>query len=280
MSWLAWLAPWEFSPTVIVTIGLAAGLYLRGQMRIRCGFWRPFAFWVGLALVYAALHTRLDYYAEREFFVHRLQHLLLHHLGPFLIMLSSPGPVMRAGLPLAWRTRLWRRALAQPALRLALDLLLNPWVASILFFGIIYFWLWPSLHFIAMLDWRLYRVMNWSVTIDGLLFWWLVLDRRPKPPARLAPGVRILISLIVALPQILVGAYVTFTRHDLYPLYDLCGRAFPSISAMRSQRIGGLILWIPSAMMSVIGALVALRHWISLSSRGRLPRTGTARAAR
>ena len=278
MSASSWLLPWEFSPTVIVAVGTTALLYLRGMRRIRCGFWRPFSFWAGLTLIYAALHTRLDYYAEREFFVHRLQHLVLHHLGPFLIMLSSPGPVMRAGLPLVWRTRL-SRTMGNAPVRIGFDVLLNPWFAAILFFGIIYLWLWPSLHFVAMLDWRIYRVMNWSVTVDGLLFWWLVLDRRPKPPARLAPGVRILVSLAVALPQILVGAYVTFTARDLYPIYDLCGRAFEGISAMQSQRIGGLILWIPSAMMSVVGALMALRHWMSLSSRGRLPRRAQPAAA-
>jgi len=280
MNWLSWLAPWEFSPTVIIFVGGASLLYLRGARRRRCGFWRQLGFWAGLALIYSALHTRLDYYAEREFFVHRLQHLALHHLGPFLIMLAAPGAALRAGLPLGFRIRVWRPLMRSAAVRIAFDVLLNPWVAAVLFFGIIYLWLWPQLHFIAMLDWRLYRVMNWSVTIDGLLFWWLVLDRRPKPPARLAPGVRVLVSLAVALPQILVGAYITFARSNLYPLYELCGRAFAAISALQSQRWGGLVLWIPSAMMSALGALIALRHWISLSSRSRLPRRVPRRVPR
>jgi putative membrane protein len=270
MNLLYWLTPWEFSPTVIVATGVAALLYLRGARVRPPGFWRQLSFWVGLALIYAALHTRFDYYAQREFFMHRLQHLGLHHLGPFLIMLAVPGMTLRAGLPLAWRTRVVQPTLRSAPVQFVFHILLNPVVAAFLFFGIIYFWLWPSLHFIAMLDWRLYRAMNWSVTIDGLLFWWLVLDRRPKPPARLAPGVRVLVALAVALPQIILGAYIVFARHDLYPIYDLCGRAFADMSSMTSQRIGGIILWIPSAMMSVIAALVALAHWTSLSSRHRL----------
>lgn len=224
-----------------------------------------------MVLIYVALHTRLDYYAEREFFIHRLQHLLLHHLGPFLIAWAYPGPTLRQGLPLRWRRGL-SRTLARAPLRMAMNVLFNPWVAAFLFVGVIYVWLWPPIHFVAMLDWRLYRAMNWSVTVDGLMFWWLVLDRRPKPPARLGAGMRILVSLVVALPQILLGAYITFSRQDLFPIYDICGRAFPSISSVQAQRIGGLILWIPSAMMSVVAALVALRHWTSLSSRRRLPR--------
>ncbi len=272
MNLLSWLLPWDFSPTVFVALGAVALLYLRGARRRPSGFWPQLSFWTGMVLIYAALQTRWDYYAEREFFVHRLQHLVLHHLGPFLVMLAAPGPVLRSGLPLRWRIRIWNRLSRSAPVRVLLDVLLNPWVAAFLFFGIIYLWLWPRLHFLAMLDWRLYRLMNWSVTVDGLLFWWLVLDRRSKPPARLAPGARILVSLVVALPQILVGAYVTFARTDLYPIYALCGRAFAGISTQQSQTIGGLVLWVPSGMMSAAGALVALRHWISLSSRGRLPR--------
>lgn len=271
MNPLYWLTPWEFSPTVIVCVAVAALLYLRGARRRPPGAWRQLWFWSGLVLIYVCLHTRLDYYSEREFFMHRLQHLGLHHLGPFLIALAVPGVTLRAGLPWRWRRRALKPLLHSWPVRGLFAVLLNPWVAAFLFFGVIWLWLIPSIHFIAMLDWRWYRVMNWSVTVDGLLFWWLVLDPRPRPPARLAPGVRVLVSLAVALPQILVGAYITFARTDLYPIYDLCGRAFANVSSMQSQMYGGIILWIPSAMMSALGALIALRNWISLSSRGRLP---------
>jgi putative membrane protein len=126
------------------------------------------------------------------------------------------------------------------------------------------------IHFVAMLDWRLYRVMNWSMVLDGLMFWWLVLDSRPAPPARLAPGRRILIVIAAIPPQIVLGAFIFFTPRELYSVYSICGRAFTWLSPMRDQQIGGLLLWIPGSMMSVVGALIALRHWMRLSARGRL----------
>lgn len=272
MGWLHWLVPWEPSPTVVVCFALAAALYLSGTLRspMTAPWPRQLAFWCGLAVLYIGLHTQLDYYAEHEFFVHRLQHLGLHHLGPFLIALSVPGATLRRGLPLSWRVRVLRPLLTRGPLRWLLAFLFNPIVASVLFVGLIYFWLWPAVHFDAMLDAHLYRVMNWSMTVDGLLFWWLILDSRPRPPARLAPGVRVLVALAVMVPQILIGAYITFVRHDLYPIYALCGRAFGGISAATDQYLGGLILWIPSSMMSVLGALVAFRNWLRLSSRGKL----------
>jgi putative membrane protein len=72
-------------------------------------------------------------------------------------------------------------------------------------------------------------------------------------------------------PQILLGAFIFFTPRELYPVYSICGRAFTWLSPMRDQQIGGLLLWIPGSMMSVVGALIALRHWMRLSARGRLP---------
>ncbi len=132
---------------------------------------------------------------------------------------------------------------------------------------LIYLWLWPAVHFVAMLDARWYRVMNWSMTLDGLMFWWLILDRRRHPPARLAPGVRVLLAVAVTVPQILLGAYITFSHDELYPIYALCGRVFGGISGATDQYLGGLILWIPSSMMSVIAALIAMHRWLVLDSR-------------
>ena len=68
-------------------------------------------------------------------------------------------------------------------------------------------------------------------------------------------------------PQILLGAFVTFTHADLYPIYAVCGRAFGGVSPQTDQYLGGLILWIPSSMMSVIAALFAMRNWLALDTR-------------
>jgi putative membrane protein len=277
-SILYWLEPWEPSPTVVVAVLIAAVLFTRGARRARVSFARRAAFWLGLAAIYIALHTRLDYYFEHEFFMHRLQHLVLHHLGPFLIALSYPGAALRSGIPFGWRQRWMRPAMGTRAVRVMLDVLFNPVIAVTLFVGLIYFWLLSPIHFKAMLDDRLYRVMNWSMVIDGLLFWWLVLDSRPAPPARVAPGRRVLMVIAAIPPQILLGAYIFFTPHELYPIYSICGRAFTWISPMRDQQIGGLLLWIPGSMMSVVGALIALRHWLRLSARSRL-RDGRKRRA-
>ncbi|MDR3098993.1 MAG: cytochrome c oxidase assembly protein, partial [Paraburkholderia sp.] len=245
MNLLYWLDPWEPSPTVVIAVVLAGVLFARGKRHAKVSLARQISFWFGLGALYVALHTRLDYVFEHEFFMHRAQHLVLHHLGPFFIALAYPGAALRAGIPFAWRQRFVRPALNARPVRAMLDVVMHPVVAVALFVGLIYFWLLSPIHFIAMLDWRLYRVMNWSMVIDGLLFWWLVLDPRPAPPARLAPGKRVLVVIAAIPPQIVLGAFIFFTSHELYPVYSLCGRAFTWLSPMRDQQIGGLLLWIP-----------------------------------
>lgn len=274
MDLLRWLVPWEPSILVVVCTALAAWGYLRGLRRGHghVAWPRQLAWWAGLAILYVGLHTHLDYYAEHQFFIHRLQHLGLHHLGPFLMVLARPGVVLRAALPLRFRTRVLRPVMAWAPLRATFDFLFHPLVAALLFVGLVYLWLVPSIHFYAMLDVRLYKLMNYSMAVDGLLFWWVVLDRRTSPPAHLSPGRRMFTAALAIPPQILIGAYVTFSRHELYAVYDVCGRIFLNVSAATDQYLGGLILWIPSSMMSVLGALLAFSAWVRLDAAGRLPR--------
>ena len=218
-------------------------------------------------MLYLSMHTLLDYYAERMFFIHRLQHLVLHHLGPLVIMAAYPGSVMRAGLPLSWRVRLHR--FNQTLLgRALISIMTNPIIVPTLFVFLVVIWLIPSVQFYSMLDWRLYRLMNWSVVITGFMYWNLILDRRPNPPAAMTPGGRVISPILTMAPQMVAGAVIAFTERDLYPLFDLCGRAI-AMSPQTDQMIGGLTMWIPAALTEVIGLLVALRTLMRLSAKGR-----------
>jgi putative membrane protein len=276
---LKWLVPWEFSWSFLGIFIATCVLYVRGCRRLRVGRGRQLAFWIGMAVIYLGLHTYLDFYAEHEFFVHRIQQLLLHHLAPLLIVAAYPGTVLRAGLPFAWRTRALRPLLHSRPWRIAAGVLLNPLLASVLFVVFVLIWLIPAAQTLAMLDWRVYRFMNWSMLASGFAYWWLVLDHRPRPPGRMTTGLRVLSPAITMTPQILAGAIVTFSKADLYPIFEICGRAF-TFNVMTGQLIGGVIIWVPAALVESAGALLALRNWLRLSRNGRLPRSRHRRAQR
>ena len=244
-----WVEPWEFSWVFLATFVFACVLYVRGCRRLHVSAGRQLAFWIGMAIIYVSLQTYLDYFAEHEFFMHRTQQLLLHHLAPLLICATYPMSVLRAGLPLSWRSALVRPLQRSQPWRVISGVLFNPAVATVLFVLFVLIWLWPPLQTLAMLDWRIYRFMNWTMLISGFVYWSLVLDHRPHPPARM----------------------ITFSRTDLYPIFELCGRAF-TFNVLTGQMIGGLITWVPAAFIESIGALLALRVWLRLSRAGRLPK--------
>jgi putative membrane protein len=156
--------------------------------------------------------------------------------------------------------------------------LLNPAFISAAFVVSVLVWLIPSVQFVSMLDWRIYLFMNASVAVSGLLYWWMVLDHRPSPPSRTRPGLRVLSPIITMTPQILAGAVITFTSRDLYPVFTLCGRAFTSIPPALDQSLGGLIMWVPAALLETIGAMMALRHMMRLSN-SQAPRAIAPRSA-
>ena len=269
MNWLEWLTPWEFSPTLIVTFVICGVLFWRGSRVHAVQKSRQWLFWIGFIALYLNLHTLVDYYSERMFFIHRLQHLFLHHLLPLLIMLSYPGQVMRAGLPLAWRRR-WRDFLCTPTGLRIKNTFTHPVLVPFLFVFFVLVWLLPIPQFYSMIDWRLYRFMNWSVVISGLMYWNLILDRRPAPPARMKPWGRVVSPLITMAPQIVVGAYITFATQDLYPIFDLCGRAIPSFDALKDQAVGGLVMWVAAGLVETFGIVYALATVVRLSAKGRL----------
>ncbi len=252
-------APWEFSWTQFLAALLALFWYARGVALTpaleRPSRWRQAAYGLGVIALYAVLLTHFEYMAQHMFFLNRLQHLVMHHLGPFLIALAWPGAALLRGMPAPLR-----RVVESAPLRRAMRVVQQPLLAGTLFVGLIYFWLIPAVHFRAMIDPRLYTVMNWSMVIDGLLFWSLTLDPRAAPPARVSFAMRMIVTTLVMFPQIVLGASITFSTTSLYPYYDLCGRLYPTVGALLDQHIGGVILWIPSAMMSSVAFMLTLNN--------------------
>lgn len=271
---LTLLTPWEPLWPLIAVFALALACYLRGlaQRRRLADLPGALGFLLGLVAMYVVMQTRLDYYAQHMFFIHRLQHLILHHLGPFLIALAAPAPVLAAGIPARLRPLLRRFAASAPTSRLY-RFLQHPVIAGVLFAGLVGLWLIPAIHFDAMLSARQYWLMNLSMAVDGLLFWWFMLDPRPPgtTPVTRGVGLRILVLWAVMPPQIAIGAWIALSPDTLFDVYAVCGRAWP-ISPLIDQQIGGLITWIPAAMMSVLGTLVllafAFRHERARSTQG------------
>lgn len=271
------LLPWELSPTALAVTFAVLAAYGRGWRKVgrAAGLARPAAFIVGVALPYAFLETRLEYLSLHLFWLSRIHHVVLHHLAPFLLALSAPGPVLEQGTPAWIKTRVLRPLAGNAAARAGYRLLQQPVVASALFVGLIFFWLVPAVELDSALSRTVYGVMNGSMLVDGILFWWLIVG--PEDPGRLAGmsyGARMAVLVAITIPQSLLGAYLTFHAGVLYPSFDVCGRA-GSLSPLLDQQLAGLNTWIPPGMMSAVGLAVIASRWLADESAAPVTSRGS-----
>lgn len=248
--------PWEFSWPIYLATGLVLGWFFHGLKMLpkeqHPPLWRLVCFGVGVASFWIVLQTRIDYYAQHMFFVHRAAHFVLHHFGAFFIALGMSGPVLFAGMP----NFLKPLVKARPV-QAAVSFLQHPVMAPFLFVALLYLWLIPQIHTRVMLDAHIYEFMNWTMAINGVMFWAVVLDSRARPPARMSHLMRALMILVIELPQMVLGAILSLTERDIYPVYTICGRVM-NMTALNDQHYGGLIIWLPGTLTSFAAMIVVL----------------------
>jgi putative membrane protein len=248
--------PWEFSWPEYLAVALTLVWFIRGLNILPKAqhppLWRLICFVAGVASFWIVLQTRIDYYAQHMFFVHRWAHFVLHHAGAFFIAMGMSGPVLFAGMPDFLKPLVRSRPV-----QAILNILQHPAMAPFLFVGLLYFWLIPAIHTRVMLDRNLYELMNGTMALNGVMFWSLILDSRAKPPARLSHLMRALLILVIELPQMVLGAILSLTEHDIYPVYTICGRVL-DMTALNDQHYGGLIIWLPGTLTSFAAMIVVL----------------------
>jgi len=140
--------------------------------------------------------------------------------------------VLWAGMPDFLKPLIIARPVQQ-----SLAFLQHPVMAPFLFVGLLYFWLIPQIHTRVMLDANLYELMNWTMAINGVMFWSLI--------------------LVIELPQMVLGAILSLTERDIYPVYTSCGRVL-DMTALNDQHYGGLIIWLPGTLTSFAAMIVVL----------------------
>ncbi len=248
--------PWEFSWPEYLAVALTFAWFARGLKILpkdrHPPLWRLICFAAGVASFWIVLQTRIDYYAQHMFFVHRWAHFVLHHAGAFFIAMGMSGEVLFAGMP-----QFLKPLVRSRPVQATMNVLQHPAMAPFLFVGLLYFWLIPAIHTRVMLDRNLYELMNWTMALNGVMFWSLILDSRAEPPARLSHLMRALLILVIELPQMVLGAILSLSEHDIYPVYTICGRVL-DMTALNDQHYGGLIIWLPGTLTSFAAMIVVL----------------------
>ena len=289
----AW--PWD----VAVALLIAGLVYARGVARMRDKReaslnGRHWAFYAGLAAVFAALLTPLDAISEHVFAVHQIQHLLLRGIAPMLLMLAVPSGPLIAGLPVALRRRIVAPLMTQRAVRATFGFLARPLMCTLLYVGTLYIWQVPAIHDLALLHSGWHYLMHVTMALSGLLFFWVVFDPRPQPWA--TPFHTRLVMLGAAIfANIPLGAVIALKSSVSYGGYDRLGRWW-GLLPVDDELLGGLVIWIAASMMGLLAVLLLVRLWgrseerldqrrrqgfaMPLNDRGRAAPAADAAAAR
>ena len=258
-----WTA-WNPNPLPTLFLLVAAYLYVTGLGRWErpshpVNLWQRASFFAGLLAVFLALQSPLDALSQHMLSFHQIQHFLLRMVAPLLVLLGAPMTPMLRGMPPWALMGVVKPVVRNRLARWAYGRITNPVLTTFLFLSILAFWQVPGPHNLALRNTLVHEFMHVTMLGSGLLFYWLVVDPKPHH-SRLHYGLRVLYLGLIIIPNTFLGAAITFSRKILYSGYAEVEQPF-NISLMTDQQLGGMLLWVPGDMMSILAAGVVMVMW-------------------
>lgn len=199
--------------------------------------WRQLSFYLGVAVVVAALISPLDTIGEDDlFYVHMLQHVALGEVAPLFVLVGLSGPMLRPLL--AW----------PPVQRLRW--LMHPLVALPLWALNLYLWHLPAFYEAALRNPPLHAFEHACFFTAGLLMWGALLEPLPGPGWFGSAQKATYVLVVRALGCAILGNVFIWTGTPLYPYYAAGEHAY-GIAPLTDQQVGGAIMFIWGALITV-----------------------------
>jgi putative membrane protein len=253
-----------FPVTLAVLLALSVLLYARGLARLwehvharRELVWRAVAFSVGLLTLGVALLSPLDLLANRSFAAHMVQHEALMLISAPLLVVGRALPTFLWALPHDARLRVGRATKAI-WLRRSWDVLTAPLTAWWLHALALWLWHAPRFFNAALASPLVHDWQHASFLVTALIFWHALL----RHAAHAARGMAIVYLFTTTIHTGVLGALLTFARQPLYAGLDQGLGEYFGLTALEDQQLGGLIMWVPGALVYVGVALLLLARWI------------------
>jgi putative membrane protein len=253
---------WTGGPALL-WVACAALLYWLGGRGIRspqraADRWRTAAFVGGLGAIVVALGSPIDNLADRLFWVHMIQHVLLIGVAPPLLALARPWTRMLRGFPIEYRRAVarglshgprWRRL--RQAGRVA-----GGGLASWLIFNLTFCaWHLPPLYDAALRVPPLHALEHLAFFSTALLFWTRVVYSPPwrSRLSELGKLAYLGSTLVVGWVLAIVLALAT---SQLYSAYAAEASRPGHISALTDQQLAAGVMWVPGSLSYTIAMVV------------------------
>ncbi len=255
---------WTFEPWIIVSLLLAAAIYLRGWRQLhrrlprRFALWRLIAFQVGLLTLFLALSSPLHELAELLLQLHMIQHLALMMAVPPLLLLGAPILPLLRGLPRPVLQYGLSHVFGSRALQKVAHFFTHPLFCLFAFTVSNVAWHVPTLYELALRSEFWHHTQHICFLGTGLLFWWPVVQPWPSRP-RWPQWAMIPYLLLADIQNTALSAFLIFSERVLYPTYATVPRLW-GISVLDDQAAAGAIMWVPGSVIFLLPvAVLAIR---------------------
>jgi putative membrane protein len=267
------LRNWSFDPFLIIVaalvgwheIGLRRLARRSRPERTRQRRIRSLWFYSGLAVLLIAVESPIDYWADKYFFVHMIQHLLLMFAAPSLVVAGAPWQPLLDALPGRSGRAATRGVLTggwSRPLRAVAGFFLRPWPAVVTFNVVMVFWHLPGPFDLAENNAYVHIwLMHSSFFLAGVVFW---LQFIPSPPFRsqLAPlgraGALLGTNIVMIFTAMALSIFVTKSVYA--PYNHVAGVTLPPFA---DQQIGAAILWVCGDFWALPTMIITVRNLIA-----------------
>ena len=239
---------------------VAAGVFyfLGGRAMARRDWRREAAFYGGLAVLVVAVDSPVDWYADKRFWVHMTQHVLLMMVAPPLLLLGRPWPRLIRPLPRGLRLPVARQVLAGETLapgRAGTRWLASPLPAFVFFTATLLMWHVPSLYDLTLRSTGVHDLEHALFFASATLFWVHLL---PSPRPQLSDGLRVAYGTAGLLVTWVLAIVLGVATHPLY--------SYPSLA---DQQVAAGIMWVPGSVPLVVALFFAAYRWLDPAPRRR-----------
>jgi cytochrome c oxidase assembly factor CtaG len=266
-------ADWSLPIWLTLAIVLTAIVYVRGWMAIRMTRRTQFtdarliSFLGGLAVLWLAIGSPLDGFADVLLSAHMVEHLLLMSAVPMLLLYGMPVVPLLRGLPAPVKRWIAGPLLRVAALRRLGHWLVAPAVASLLMNLGYLAWHVPAAYDLALENETWHIVEHLCFLATSFLFWYYIL--RPWPAAKRPNDWGALIYLALAdIVMTMLSGFLAFCDRPVYPYYVTHPNPF-GVPVLEDQVLGAVLMWVLGSFAFLVPAMVITVRLLSPSRERR-----------
>ena len=256
-SWTRW--PIHISTAIGSALLLAAYYMATGPWRTKNAWGAPptgaqrLSFTAGVLVIMLSLNGPLHELADNYLFsAHMVQHLLLTLLMPPLLLYGCPDWLLR---------KIIRRTIGESVARALTNPLIAFGIYNVVFAG----WHMPMFYNWALEDHNVHIAQHLMFMVSAVLVWWPVLDPVPEL-VRMQSPMRMLYLFALSIPMSIVSALITLSEDVLYTFYSNAPRVY-DFPALDDQQLGGLIMWVPGALVFWTAISIIFYKWATRENR-------------